>query len=413
MRVYLTGHRTFGNRGCEAIVRSTVTSLRAVGGDDSIFLVPSCDIARDSRQWPEAENWGVEFVPAYNPWQNRYWVHTQRLPVPWLKRAGWPFPLPRWFHRHLAAVDAVLAIGGDNYSLDYRLPSLLQGMDSLAMDMGKPVVLWGASVGPFEREPHYVPAIRRHLARMKQIMVRESVSYDYLVNTLSLDNVKQIVDPAFGLLPQDTFCTHFWPKDGGSGIIGVNVSPLIERYKKPGQNLAKEVAAFIGKAVRELGFGVLLVPHVVPLNGKGKNNDAAYMAQILRHCAALHPYVKLVPGNLNAAELKHVISRLRFFIGARTHATIAALSSSIPTVSIAYSIKARGINRDLFGHEDMVLPLPTVSVDTLYASLRYLVENETAVRYILDARMKEYQKTIAAAAADLTMLVQNSVMGTP
>jgi len=408
MRVYLTGQRTFGNRGCEAIVRSTVASLKAVCGDTT-FLVPSCDIAFDSRQWPEAKNWGVELVPAYNPWHNRYWVHTQRLPIPFLKCAGWPFPQPRWFRRQLASVDAILAIGGDNYSLDYRLPSLLQGMDALAMDMGKPVILWGASVGPFEREPHYVPAIRRHLARMTRIMVRESVSYDYLVNTLKLDNVEQIVDPAFVLMPQEISCAHFWPKEGGSGILGVNVSPLIERYKKPGQNLANEVAVFIYKAVQEKGFGVLLVPHVVPLNGIDKNNDAAYMAQILERCTELGGYVKMVPSNLNAAQLKHVISRLRFFIGARTHATIAALSSSVPTVSIAYSIKARGINRDLFGHEDMVLPVPAVSLDTLDVCLRYLDENEYSLRNALYLHIEEYQKTIATAASDLAKLISPPV----
>jgi colanic acid/amylovoran biosynthesis protein len=55
------------------------------------------------------------------------------------------------------------------------------------------------------------------------------------------------------------------------------------------------------------------------------------------------------PHQFNASQIKYVISNLRFFIGARTRATIAALSSGIPTVSIAYGVKAKGINKDLFG----------------------------------------------------------------
>src|SRR5690606_9565115 len=139
---------------------------------------------------------------AYSPPYARYWIHFQRLPLPFLKRAGWPFPFPKWIKAQIESVDAVIAVGGDNYSLDYRLPSLFMGIDKLALDLNKPVVLWGASVGPFEREPDFVPVIRRHLARMDYVFVRESVSYEYLTERLKLTNIAQMTDPAFMLNPQ-------------------------------------------------------------------------------------------------------------------------------------------------------------------------------------------------------------------
>ena len=43
------------------------------------------------------------------------------------------------------------------------------------------------------------------------------------------------------------------------------------------------------------------------------------------------------------------------FAGARTHATIAAFSTYVPTLSLAYSAKASGINDDLFGTQDYCL----------------------------------------------------------
>lgn len=400
IRVYLTGQRTFGNRGCEAIVRSTVAALKNAFGDLAV-LVPSNDIQRDSRQWPEAAEWGVKFVPAYMPPHTRHWVHAQRLPILWLKRAGWPFPFPRWFRQQIASVDAVLSVGGDNYSLDYRLPSLLQGMDALAMDMGKPVILWGASVGPFEREPHFVPAIREHLARMDRIMVRESVSHKYLTDTLGLSNVTRIVDPAFTLIPQEVDCTSFWPQDDGDGVVGLNVSPLIERYKRAGQNLVDEVVAFIHAAVWNSGYGILLIPHVVPLDGTDKNNDVTYMLQILERTGDLGPRVKIASSDLNAAELKYVISQLRFFVGTRTHATIAALSSHVPTISIAYSIKARGINRDLFGNEDVVLATPSLSAGALARSLDYLNKHEGDIKQTLANRMLDYKQILKIATEEI------------
>jgi len=399
-RFYLSAQRTFENRGCEAIVRSTVNALHRQFGDIHV-LVPSDNLARDAEQWPEAPGHGVELVPAYTPAHTRYWVHSQRLPIPMLKRAGWPFPFPRWFRDQIDSVDAVLSIGGDNYSLDYRLPSQLMGMDALAMDMGKPVFLWGASVGPFERERHFVATIREHLSRLRQIYVRESVSYRYLTETLSLENVGLMVDPAFTLVPQVTDCSPWWPEDAGSGIAGLNISPLIERYRQSGQDLASEAGLFVRALVEEKGYGVLLVPHVVPFSGRQKNNDEAYMARILQACSDLAPRVSMSPSNLNASQLKYVISRLRFFIGARTHATIAALSSGVPTVSIAYSVKAVGINRDLFGDEPVVLPTPEVSRVSLMDRLTHLEAHEAEFRAVLERAGDRHQQIVSAAMADI------------
>ena len=54
----------------------------------------------------------------------------------------------------------------------------------------------------------------------------------------------------------------------------------------------------------------------------------------------------------NCMELKGIISKCRFFVGARTHSTIAAYSMGIPTLVVGYSVKARGIARDLLGGEE-------------------------------------------------------------
>ncbi|GAB3093703.1 polysaccharide pyruvyl transferase family protein [Lysobacter terrae] len=394
---YLSGQRTFGNRGCEAIVRSTVALLRAQCGDVEV-LVPSLDIERDRAQWPDAADHGVRFVRAYLPRVAGYWVHLQRLPVPFLKRARWPFPMPSWLRQQLADVDAVLAVGGDNYSLDYRIPSPVMGLDRYAMDLGKPVILWGASVGPFDREPGFVPAVKRHLARMNFIAVRESASYRYLTEKLGLANVVLMADPAFMLGRETIDYARFWPRCP-NGVLGVNISSLIERYKRPEQDLRAEVAEFIRRAVRDYGLGVLLVPHVNPLQGEHSGGDATYMADLLERLQDLGDSVTMMPHELNAAQTKYVISQFRFFVGARTHSTIAALSSGVPTVSIAYSVKARGINRDLFGNEDAVLPTTELSADRLQRSLDWLIQEERRLQETLARRIPELQEQAKTAAA--------------
>jgi colanic acid/amylovoran biosynthesis protein len=397
---YLSGQRTFGNRGCEAIVRSTVALLRAQFGDVRV-LVPSVDIERDRAQWPDAAEQGVRFVRAYLPRAAGYWVNLQRLPLPFLKRANWPFPMPAWLRQQLAGVDAVLAVGGDNYSLDYRIPSPIMSLDRWAMDMGKPVILWGASVGPFDREPGFVPAVTRHLSRMNFIAVRETASYSYLTEKLGLGNVVKMADPAFMLGRETVDYARFWPQCP-NGVLGVNISALIERYKRPDQDLRAEVAEFIRRAVRQYGLGVLLVPHVHALHGEHAAGDGTYMRDLMDRLADLGDSVAMMPHELNAAQIKYVISQLRFFIGARTHSTIAALSSGVPTVSIAYSVKARGINRDLFGNEDAVLPTTELSADTLQRSLGWLLREERSLQHTLAHRIPQLQDQAKTAARRLS-----------
>jgi colanic acid/amylovoran biosynthesis protein len=399
-RFYLSGQRTFRNRGCEAIVRSTVDLLKEHFGEVEV-LVPSVNIARDTAQWPDAASHGVRLVRAYLPPPARYWVRLQSLPLPLVKRAAWPFPMPRWLRHQLESVDAVLAVGGDNYSLDYRIPSPIMSVDSWAMDMGKPVMLWGASVGPFEREPEFIEPVTRHLARMHFVAAGESMSHDYLIHKLGLRNVIRMADPAFVLGKEAVDLKPFWPLGAGH-VLGLNVSRLIERYKREGQNLRAEVAAFIRHAVTEHQLGVLLVPHADPLRDDGQGGDAAYMAALLEQVADLGDAVKMMPNTFNAAQTKYVISYLRFFIGARAHATIAALSSGVPTVSIAYSVKACGINRDVFGNQDMVLQARDLSARSLHASLKWLMHREDALRRLLDQRVGEWQAAAKVATARIS-----------
>jgi colanic acid/amylovoran biosynthesis protein len=390
---YLSGQRTFANRGCEAIVRTTVGMLRQLH-PDAVILVPSDNISSDAAQWPEHESHGVEFVPAFTPAMMRPWAHAQRLPIPGIQSLAWPFPMPRWHTAIVDRADAVLSVGGDNYSLDYRLPSVLMGQDRSAMNRGQPVTLWGASVGPFEREPGFVPSVTHHLARMRKLFVRESASYDYLTHTLELDNVEQMFDPAFALPSEWIDLEAFWPEAGAQGVVGVNVSPLLARYRKSGVSIIEEITRFIRYLVNEQAYGVLLIPHVIPFDGSEKNNDHRYLSDVLERCRDLGQSVRITPASLNAPQLKYAIQSLRFFIGARTHATIAALSSGVPTLSIGYSVKASGINRDLFGDEECVIPISDLSEGRLRQTFTALQGQEEHLRGVLAQVMRRYHRTL-------------------
>lgn len=95
-------------------------------------------------------------------------------------------------------------------------------------------------------------------------------------------------------------------------------------------------------------------------------------------------------------------------MGARTHATVAALSQKVPTTSIAYSIKAKGINHDLFGHTNFVLETPKVTAATLEIHLNKLIDNHVAIKELLNVKIPTWKQDAGNSAIFLRELLVNT-----
>ena len=99
-------------------------------------------------------------------------------------------------------------------------------------------------------------------------------------------------------------------------------------------------------------------------------------------------------GDANCMQLKGYIARCRFFVGARTHATIAAYSSCVPTLVVGYSVKSRGIAQDLFGSDEgYVLPVQNLCSDNdLSKQFSEMMEHESEQRAQLERVIPAYKK---------------------
>jgi polysaccharide pyruvyl transferase WcaK-like protein len=117
----------------------------------------------------------------------------------------------------------------------------------------------------------------------------------------------------------------------------------------------------------------------------------------------------LIGRDYNCMQLKWLISHLTLFIGCRTHATIASLSSNVPTLSIAYSMKARGINKDIFGHNDWLIALDELTPEHLSQKADMLLSAQDEIRNYLDQKMPAYKdKTRIAGRYLKNLLFQKS-----
>ena len=131
---------------------------------------------------------------------------------------------------------------------------------------------------------------------------------------------------------------------------------------------------------------IALIPHVVWM----QNDDRGSIHELYETFKETGRVVEI--GDGTCEELKGYISRCRLFVGARTHATIAAYSSFVPTLVVGYSVKARGIARDLFGtEENYVIPVQSLNrPENLTNGFKWLLGQEDAIRAHLKAVMPEY-----------------------
>ena len=176
-----------------------------------------------------------------------------------------------------------------------------------------------------------------HLREVTGIFARESMTVEYLNRIGVVENVHPVADPAFLM---DPVKPRNDPGIDGEAI-GINLSPLMARYTTGGdiEAWAKMAAGIIAEVAERTDLPIYLIPHVtIPIP---HTDDHAFMQRVLSLIEDRKKDITLISPIYNAAETKWIIGRMAVFAGARTHATIAALSSGVPTLSFAYSIKAR------------------------------------------------------------------------
>lgn len=369
----LVGHAGVYNLGCEAIVRTTIGLL------NDEFDSPNIVLASFDYHGDKNINFGsnVTVIP-------EFWDFGS---VKILDNLGFSFNALRKIRSTVRnsvlinafkKADVVMSIGGDNFTRDYGFPSPFLMLNEAAKRLGKKSVIWAASIGPFN-DPEEERKIFSNLCDVDLITARETQTYSYLKRGELDKNVKLTADPAFLLEPEYT-------REEGNikpgNIFGLNISPFVERYgTKNCQNVIGETSKFIKEKILKNNFDVILIPHV---NKTGDwNNDYEFMKAISRNFKETEN-VTLIPPTFNTAQIKSVISRCRFFMGARTHSTIASLSMGIPTISIGYSMKAEGINMDIFGNKDLLVDVKNFSASILSEKMEILQRKENNIKATLE-----------------------------
>lgn len=379
-------HGGSANHGCEAIVRSThqllgmeaklwttdIDSDRAYGLDSEVSLC-------EDRAIPPLKPFPKWFLSSVH----HKLTHTDYLHIKFAHND---------FFSQVKKGDICLSIGGDNYC--YSGQDILAYYHQILRQKGAKTVLWGCSVEPELLEQ---AAISKDISSYDLIVARESISFAAL-NRIN-PNTVLAPDPAFFL---ETIAPPFANEIMLHNTVGINLSPLIMCSEAKGGIAFDSYRRLLEFILQHTDMNIALIPHVVE-----PGNDDRVPLQALQDTFHNSERILLIDDH-DARQLKGIISRCRFFIGARTHATIAAYSSCVPTLVVGYSVKAKGIAKDLFKNEaHYVIPVQSISnPDTLTQAFQWLIEQEAATKSRLQTFLPEYKSRMEPAIAAVRSLME-------
>lgn len=363
--IYFYFHAGSKNHGCEAIVRSTANILGIRPA--LISFAPDEDRTYQIDEIAEVTPSHAEGKPSILE------KAVCKMSEKGLHREQYGYRLRAKYECSWLKPDSVaLSIGGDNYCYGAAYNYHLGALNAQMHKKGIKTVLWGCSIEPETA----TDAMKKDFARYDLIVARETVSFNFL----------QQLNPNTVLAPDPAFSLPIAGTPEKRNCVGINLSPLIQRKEARAGITMENYRGLVRYILENTDCEIALIPHVVTED----NNDS----DALKELAASFPgedRIRLV-ADCNCMELKREIASCRFFIGARTHATIAAYSTCVPTLVVGYSTKAKGIATDLFGtDEHYVLPVQALKrPDDLANAAAWLAEHEAQIKAHLEATMPSY-----------------------
>jgi polysaccharide pyruvyl transferase WcaK-like protein len=176
--------------------------------------------------------------------------------------------------------------------------------------------------------------------RAEKVFARDSISSRYLESLGVVKNTAEAVDVAFRLP-----FTAASKRDGSLIHVGLNVSGLLFNggYTKDNQfgltvDYPAVVRALLSNFTTRPNVRVHLVSHVIEPHMPVEDDF-----RVCQSLAKEFNNTVLAPVFDRPSAVKSYISNLDFFTGARMHACIAAFSSGVPVVPMAYSRKFNGL----------------------------------------------------------------------
>lgn len=369
------------NMGSNMLLRGIAEIVKEL--DTDFIAISSADIS-------EKETLDIPFVNKYIPrsykWTKNYFVRKIFAIIN--KLFGQIHIIEKIknysLYKKFKNFDLIILVAADNYDYTKGKNSLDEMIVYVSKLNNRPkIILYDFSIDKGKITKYLESSIKK----VDCLTARDSLSFENLNFLKETENKLFLTaDPAFIVKSEKVEIRNI---DFNRNFVGLNISSLIlgnekkERYN----NVLNSYYNLIEQILSYKDLDILLIPHVM------KQQDLKGLKILYEKYKNTERVFLINNEDLTGPQLKYIISKCRFFIGARTHATIAAYSSCVPTLVLGYSIKSLGIARDLFGtYENYVVKLNDISKNKnlLAESFRWIYENEENIRKHLVSIMPKY-----------------------
>ena len=374
MKYYFPIHLNGDNRGCVAIAKGTALILKEnkknliglctnteldhrLKVDDYITLQPMCKKSILFR----AENKIYKSI-IHDAWKRKSFIyHYEYTP----------------FLNQMTKDDIMISTGGDMMCYDEN--QVIYTVDYLHK-RGIHSILWGCSIG----EKNLTPRKLQALKQFSHIYARETLTQEVLANH-NINNVSVFPDPAFVLEPTPCQLPKCFSRNE---VIGINLSNYVMGGFDLNSAFAKEVDSLIKFILQSTDYQILLIPHVL-----WKGQDDRIISNLIKGKYDLNNRINILDSdNLNYCQIRYIISKCYCFIGARTHAAISAYSTCIPTIAIGYSIKSKGIAKDIGMPEEIIVDSINIRKNQLLDAFCHLLNEADSLSKHLHNIMDSYKQ---------------------
>lgn len=377
MKILLPYHLGCGNRGCEGIARGIAKILDLKEDQLVLFDISSYDYINDI-------NMGLGDIGYLKQTKSNKKIELGRLICRAFQKMGISYfynqLMSYYYVSNARQGDYIFITGGDIYCYAgaATLPNLIV---KKAKEKGIKTVLFGASMEKKFLNEEVVEGLKKY----DLIITRETMSAKTLTD-LGLKNYLY-PDPAFSLLPEVTSLPEYFEKE----VVGINFSPFTDTDELFEKNMDELI-----KYILSEGMEVCFIPHVF---WKGQDDRDSIIKYVKKYGDSVHV---LNSEKLSYLQIRYIISKCKFFIGGRTHSVISAYSTKVPCIALGYSIKSRGIAKDigmpeytvvdsknLKGDKDILKAFTYIERD--YDSIKLIYENmENYIEKLNDIKTKVF-----------------------
>lgn len=386
-KILVSTYAGCSNKGTEALLRGFAAILNETIGTESF------ELSMASIQPLVDKNEGL---PLYENFYQRFSKNISGVRghiLQFISKICTKMHIEDWafYYQHYDLLNAVknqdvfVEMGADNYDVEYGegYKWLYRCHEWIKKHTSVKMLLYDCSLNKNSITESFMAEVER----FDSTTIRESESFNNFMEIYKGNKAYLCPDPAFVMPPEETSLPDVLKE---RDCVGINLSDLVLRDS---YGVSKELAfdnyyTLIDYILQKSEMGVVLIPHVM------KNQDLSVLRQLYQRYTTNKRVVLIENENLKASQLKYIISKFRFLVTARTHASIAAYSSCVPTLVLGYSVKSRGIAKDLFGdYTNYVFSINDLANKSdLKNSFIWITEHENEIHKKLEEVMPDYKE---------------------